>query len=300
MRTPYVKPALTYSDQLAKLEERGLLISNREKALHLLENINYYRLSGYWYPLLKNKEKHIFKSGAKFDIAFKIYCFDRELRKLLLREIEKIEVAFRVKLSYIYSMHYDPFWFLDSTLFRSSSWHKSLISKIKEEIDRSDEEFIVAFKNKYSETYPPCWMTFEISSFGKLSQLYSCLNHGRSKRDVSSHFGLSDNIFQSWLHSIVYLRNICAHHTRLWNRELRVTPQKPRSVKYSWINAMSVSSNRMYFVLSMIKYLLNRVNPGNTLKGRFLSLVALHEKIDLSAMGFPPNWEKEPLWINAD
>jgi len=96
-KVPYSKPALTYTAQLQQLKERGLLVPNQAKALHLLEAVSYYRLSGYWYPLLADKEQHIFKADASFDTAFSIYKFDRELRMLVLRELEKIEVAVRAK-----------------------------------------------------------------------------------------------------------------------------------------------------------------------------------------------------------
>ncbi|MCB0511776.1 MAG: Abi family protein, partial [Bacteroidetes bacterium] len=100
-KTPFNKPALTYFQQLQQLKDRGLAIDNEEKTLHLLETISYYRLSGYWYPLLADKENHVFKQGANFDTAFKLYCFDSKLRKLIVCELEKIEIAIRAKMIYI-------------------------------------------------------------------------------------------------------------------------------------------------------------------------------------------------------
>ncbi|MDF2456208.1 MAG: protease [Cytophagaceae bacterium] len=97
-RIPYTKPSLTYADQLQQLKDRGLIIESEEKALHLLENISYYKLSGYWYPMLAQpKSLHRFKEEASFNTAFKIYCFDREFRRLILSELEKIEVAIERK-----------------------------------------------------------------------------------------------------------------------------------------------------------------------------------------------------------
>ena len=82
----------------------------------ILQNVSYYRLSGYWYPLLKDKQRHIFKDGASFDNAYSIYKFDSALRKLVLSEIEKIEIAVRTQFSYIMSQEYDGWWFADSSL----------------------------------------------------------------------------------------------------------------------------------------------------------------------------------------
>ena len=87
-KIPFSKNALTYEAQLQLLKDRGLEIENESKAMFLLEHISYFRLSGYWFPLLADKENHIFKEGASFHQAFQLYCFDKELRKLLLSELE--------------------------------------------------------------------------------------------------------------------------------------------------------------------------------------------------------------------
>jgi abortive infection bacteriophage resistance protein len=65
-RVPYTKSALTYAGQVEILKSRGLLIEDEFKAEHLLKNISYYRLSGYWYPMLAYpKSAHRFKPGYK-------------------------------------------------------------------------------------------------------------------------------------------------------------------------------------------------------------------------------------------
>ena len=86
-KVPYNKTALSYAEQVQQLKNRGLTIENEPKALHLLEVVSYYRLSGYWYPLLADKQNHQFKTTATFETAFRIYKFDRELRLLVLREL---------------------------------------------------------------------------------------------------------------------------------------------------------------------------------------------------------------------
>ena len=139
---------------LSLLKQRGLSFKDEAKALHLLQNISYYRLSGYWYPLLADKQNHIFKPGSTFETAYAIYKFDSELRKLIIAELEKIEIGY---------------WFTDTSLFSNSMRHAKILAKIDEEYQRSDEEFVTAFKSKYSDRFPPSWMTMEITSFGTLS-----------------------------------------------------------------------------------------------------------------------------------
>ena len=111
-KVPYNEPALDYSGQLKRLKHRGLIIENEAKALHLLENISYFRLSGYWYPMLAHpKSEKTFKPGSSFNQAFGLYCFDRELRKAISGELEKIEIAIRAKMIYTLSHAFGPFWF---------------------------------------------------------------------------------------------------------------------------------------------------------------------------------------------
>jgi abortive infection bacteriophage resistance protein len=295
-KVTYSKGFKTYQEQLQLLKERGLLIQNEQKALHLLEHISYYRLSGYWYPLLADKKQHNFKPDASFEVAFKLYCFDRILRQLVLAEIEKIEVAIRAKIVYVMSDKFGPFWFQDAQLFSNPVVHAKSLSKIGEEFERSDEEFIYAYKQKYSDPLPPGWITMEITSFGTLSVLYKHLRAGKEKRDIAHHFGLADTVFETWLHSLVYLRNVCAHHTRLWNRAMSIRPQVPRKPRSQWLNNTNVPNNRTYFILSMLVYLLQTVNPKNTFRQRFFALLNKYNNVDPTALGFPKGWENEPLW----
>jgi len=295
-KVPYSKLVLSYTDQLAQLKVRGLQVEDDAKAFHLLEVISYYRLSGYWYPLLADKKNHQFKPEATFNTAFKLYCFDRELRQMVLAELEKIEVAIRAKMTYVLSQKHGAFWFQQASIFTDPVKHANSLSKIGEEFKRSDEDFINAFRNKYSDPLPPSWIAAEITSFGALSMLYKNLKPGREKRDIAHYFGLSDSVFETWLHSIVYLRNVCAHHTRLWNRAMSIRPQIPKSPRKPWLNSNNIINNRSFFILSMINYLLQTVNPKNTFRIRFKNLLTKYPNVDVRALGFPENWEQEPLW----
>ncbi|MDR1223620.1 MAG: Abi family protein [Tannerella sp.] len=273
-----------------------MIFTDEAKALYLLEKIGYYRLSGYWYPLLADKEKHTFKPDANFETVFSLYKFDRELRKLVNAEIEKIEVAIRVKMAYELSMAYHLFWIEDASLFSSSHNHLATLDKINEEYMRSNEEFIIAFKNKYSDPLPPACIILEITSFGTLSRLYRNLKPSKAKRDIAKSFALPDIVFDSWLHSLACVRNRCAHHTRLWNSLIKIQPLSPRRPQRTWLENNTTCSNRIYYVFSMIIYLLNEINPNHTFKQKLEELFAKYPNVDRAAMGFPPAWQNEPLW----
>lgn len=292
----YSKAAITYADQLHQLKTRGLIIEDEQKALHLLEVISYYRLSGYWYPFLIDKKNHKFKENSSFEAAFNLYKFDRELRMLVTRELEKIEIAIRAKMIYILSHNRGPFWYKDSANFKNSYKHQETLDKIIGEYNRSDEDFVKAFKANYSDKLPPSWMIFEISSFGTLSSLYSNFVSGKDKQEIAKYFGLNDKVFSSWIHCIVYIRNVCAHHTRLWNKIMRIQPLIPRKTFNQWLNNKTVSNNRAYFTLSMVVYFMNIINPKHTIVERFNGLLKKYPNVDTRAMGFPADWKNEPLW----
>jgi abortive infection bacteriophage resistance protein len=307
-KIPYKEQPLLYADQLHRLKNRGLTIENEEKALHLLENISYFRLSGYWYPLFTfPKSNKIFKPGASFNAAFNLYCFDRELRKLVTSELEKIEIAIRAKMIYDLSHAYGPFWFNNRSLFHNLQKHTESMAKLTSEKERSDEVFIKDFNRIYSDPLPPSWMILEISSFGNLSSFYYNLKPGLCKRLIANHFGLEENVFESWLHCLVYVRNICAHHARLWNRILSISPRIPLNPLNQWLKTVEIKdpcnekgylkvNKRTYFLLSMIIYLLNTINPNHSFSLKIKELIKKYPLTDIRAMGFTQNWESENLW----
>lgn len=295
-KVPYHKPALTYQEQLDQLKKRGLIFEDDSRALHLLAQVNYYRLSGYWYPLLVDKNTHYFKPDSTFETAFRLYCFDRELRRLVLAELEKIEIAIRARMIYVLSHQFGPFWFTDPDLFVDTGTHAKIISNLTKEYRRSDEQFINAFRQKYTESLPPSWMLLELSSFGTLSVLYKNLKPGTKKREIANHFGLDDQTFSSWLHSIVYLRNICAHHSRLWNRVMSIQPRIPKKPLLLWLSSRPTTNDRTYFALVMILFMLETVNPKHTFIHKLTALFNKYPEVDKKAMGFEKGWENEEIW----
>ncbi len=303
-KVPYRKPPLSYEEQLDRLADRGLILTDREKARHLLEQISYYRLSGYWYPLLDlPKHEHRFRAGSTFEQAFQLYCFDRRLRMLMLNEIEKIEIAIRAKLIYVLWHEYNAYWFLDPSLFKNSEEWGDTLDKLRKEYSRSDEVFIRAFNEKYSDEFPPSCMILEVSSFGNLSRLFANLKPGRVKRDIANHFGLDDKTFVNWLHFLVYIRNLCAHHSRLWNRSFRIKPKMPIGKHIDFLKTIFDSpqisnniSSRTYILASIVWHFLRIVNPATDFKSKLVELFDHYPQVDIMAMGFPSNWQELQHW----
>lgn len=297
MKIGYTKKALTFTKQIEQLESRGLLIDDESRATHYLSHINYYRLSAYMYPYLKAKKLHLFKDGTKFQDILDLYNFDRELRLLILDAIERIEVSFRTSIIYNMSHQQNPFWVNDDSLFFNNQKYQDNLDKLKQELSRSNEEFLKHFKSKYKEEIPPSWITFEICSFGLLSQIFSNLKKIQDKKRIVKEYGLAVKTFESWFHTLAYVRNICAHHSRLWNRQLRIQPKLPDKKVKNWLdNQVGIKNNRMFVVITILLYLLNIINPTSHFKRKLYDLFDEYKNIDLAPMGFPKDWKEEELF----
>lgn len=293
----FSKGALTYDQQLAQLQERGLEVGDFGKAKHLLEHLSYYRLSGYWHPFLTDTKKdHQFKAGSSLESAFKIYCFDKHLRKLIFSEIEKIEVAIRSKLIYEMSHAYGPFWLNDSSLFSRRDKYDRMIKDLGVTFTKSDEIFITSFRDAYLDDLPPSWIILELVSLGGLSMTFSNLNTSYEKRIIANHFGLNERVFGKWLHTLTYLRNICAHHTRLWNRTMGIGGVVLDSPRIQWLDDPGIRNDKTYYLMSILLFFNQTINPNNRMVVKFKALLIEFENIDVAAMGFPANWRDEPLW----
>ena len=294
----FTKTYLNPAQHIVLLKSRGLQITDENLATVYLTNVGYYRLSAYFYPLLEiPKENHIYKPTATFDKVVSMYTFDSCLRALLFRKIEKIEVAIRSTLgNFVAEETSDIFWVTDPANYQSIDRCNTLISVIDKEYNGSKEDFIEHFKATYNEPYPPAWMILEILPFGNMAHIYMNLADLSLKKKIAQHFGLQPPVFTSWLLVLSGLRNLCCHHSRVWNKLLPIRPAEPRRVIYPWIDPAKTNSQRIYFRCAMIAYMLCTIEPGNNFKAELKALFAEYPNIDLLAMGFPFDWEKEPIW----
>ncbi|MDR3181055.1 MAG: Abi family protein [Prevotellaceae bacterium] len=297
MKINYHKTCTLPQDLILLLKSRGLSIPDEQWAISYLMNIGYFRLSAYLYPLLKEpKNDHLYKDGATFDMALNMYRFDRKLRILLFNEIEKVEVAIRSAMNnYICDGLNDVFWMSESKYFRNPIVFAKTLTLIKSEINKTKEEFIAHFRHKYSNPYPPSWMITEIIPLGVLCNLYNNLINKNLLKKVAHQFGLPMPVFSSWISLMANLRNLCGHHARLWNREIPIVSHMLKNPLHPWINP-ATNMRRIYFRICIIKYLLFTVSPNNSFTQKLKSVLEKYPTIDVRAMGFPSNWQEEPLW----
>ena len=294
---PFTKRFESSENLVDLLESRGLQICDRNKAIQYLDNIGYYRLSAYMYPLLKMpKTAHLYKEGSTFKKVMMLYRFDKKLRLLMFNEIEKIEIAIRRAVMQITAdMTGNPFWLTDSSYFLDSSKFNETMRAISKEYSKSKEEFILHFKRTYSEPYPPTWILGELLTIGNINAIYRNIKQNRIRKRIAKRFGLPINVFESWLTVIAVTRNACGHHSRVWNKQNAIQPAIPNNPEGEWIT-LPTDSMRAYFDLCIIKYFLNVISPNNDMQSKLTWLFIRFPEIDLKALGFPQGWETEPLW----
>lgn len=221
----YNKAPFTYEQQLELLQTRGLIIDSPEYAIQFFQHVNYYRFSAYCIPF--QDSQNTFLPGIKFEKIVELYRLDEALRNALMAALSPIEVFFRTRIVYELSHSQGAFAHYEAEVFHHNFDHTAWITSLEEEVMRSKEKFLDHYRTKYIG-FPrlPLWMACEIMSMGSLSLLYRGLI-SNLQRSICSVLEIHQSVFGNWLHVVTYLRNICAHHARLWNRELQIRPQIP-------------------------------------------------------------------------
>ncbi|MBS0297409.1 MAG: Abi family protein [Proteobacteria bacterium] len=296
-KAPYQKPAKSLDDQLALLRERGLIIHDEADARLHLENISYYRLSGYtrYFADPSDQRRERFRPGVTFGEIGQLYVFDRLLRVLMAEAFERIEVAVKGSLAYHGAMNAGPFWMTDAANFDHGS-HGSVMRLIDEACmpgnGKHKTQFLEAFYNKYSDPHPPAWMISEVLSFHGASILYKNAK-GIIRIPVAARFNLQHDIMESWLHALVFARNVCAHHQRLWNRTFTIKPKIPKNYQGEWPEG---ARDKLYITCCIVKHMMDRLGGDMTWGPRLRLLINSRPAVPLRAMGFPDDWELSPVW----
>ncbi len=304
------KPAYSIADQISLLKQRGMLFRDEGNAPLFLENISYYRLKGYWWDTQSDFTNHTFHPNTYFEDIIDRYNFDRHLRLILFDAIERIEIALRTKMIYHLSMTYGGLWYLDTSLFDSSTViingitktvHQNTIEELQKEFNRSQEIFIKDHRYRYPNQEADAWKILEVASMGTLSKLYKNLKHQLpEKATIAKEMGLNlHNELSSWLEAITYTRNIIAHHSRLWSRNMVKRPtEKINNPKGQWlVNPLTqVQTKKPFLIISCMVYLCNEVTPRHQIKTKILDLLNSNPNIPAYKLGFLNNWRNEPLW----
>lgn len=304
---PYRKPWLSLQKQVELLRSRGLRIDRESTAKRLLVHLNYYRLSGY--GLAFEEARHRFRDGTSIEDLEAAHAFDVALRGWLDQALEIVEVDLRSALAIVVGREHGAFGHCDPQRFHaphgitSGFVHAEWLRRARLETDRSHEPFVKHFRKTYSE-YPdlPIWMLTEVLSFGALSKMYAGLRRD-DQRAVAARYGIQARFLQSWLHHLVCVRNICAHHGRVWDREWSVKPQLPPHAR--WLPPIVTSNERPYATLLILRHLLGRIQgDSRSVDAWRRGVVEILAKLPRAEgararLGMSPEWESDPRWRAA-
>lgn len=299
MNTPRIvpdKPALTIDEQVARLRRRGMNIADEERARHYLANLNYYRLRGYWMrdELPGGKGDHAFRPGTDFDAVIGLYDFDRRLRLELNDAIERVEVSLRTCWAYVLGHAAGPDAHRQDILFNER--HATLLLKLETLYADRNEVFLSRYLGRNEE--PPVWALCEVLSLGDLSKWLRSIRDHKIRQRIAEPFGLAETPFCSFVEHLAYVRNVCAHHSRLWNRKLVVgtlaLPKKPAEL-HAQLQTTVGPKDRIYNTLVLLLWLMARVSPASEWRQRIRALML--ERSDLwNEMGFPLDWQSFDIW----
>lgn len=299
------KPWKSFDDQLSLLEERGLVFDNRSTARNYLSRIGYYRLSGYWYPFRQpNPNNHRqklnqFIAGSRFEDAVQLYVFDKKLRLLAFDAIERIELALRVDISHLLGKRevcaqYNP------TLFHGKfSKHRDprtgktglerWLEDLNKQIKRAHREpFIIHYQQKYQGKLP-IWVSCELWDFGMLSHLFSGLKL-EDQQIIAEKYGaiatrkVSNHRVQlaQWLRSLNFIRNVSAHHSRLWNINI-IDRSNFIDADIGWKN---LNNAKVFLYFCILQQMLKVICPNSSWGKRFKELVNTFPYPENSAISF--------------
>jgi len=304
------KTWLSYADQVALLQTRGLVVTNSPAAVAFLSHVNYYRFSGYC--LAFESARHTFIPNTKFEQIQAAYEFDRVLRDLITEALEVIELDVRAAVAYHFGQTYGAFGHINPGNFNDDFKYQAYtdnrgrrvpgwIDKLHEEAKRSTELFVTHYRDTYEE-FPnlPIWMATEVMSFGALSQMFKGMWR-EDQKAIAPRYGRQPSDLASWLHHIVYVRNLCAHHSRLWDRIWSIKPDLPAGK--GWSPPLLSGNNRLFATLLILRSMLGKCPTMSAFTASWRQRIEdllmnpptapnAAALLDLTA-----NWKKHPCWV---
>ena len=292
---------LTPARQVQWLARKGMAFANPREAEFHLQHINYHRLRPYWQPFERGKgDNYHFVDGLDFEEVMGLYRFDRKLRLLLLDAMERLEVSLRSRWSNEMSLRHGPLCLGQESLFSDRDLYRRSLDTLLHFYEHSDDEFTVRFKDKYPRVpLPPIWICSEMLSLGQLAKWIGNARHAKDREAVALAYGQLETVLLPFLNHLTGIRNLCAHHARLWNRTWAPFPwPRVRNKSLQALDAGSQGEGRegLYNTLVFLDVLLDVISPGNSWVHRLLPL--LEETPGVAGdMGFPPNWRERVDWF---
>lgn len=280
------QPSMTIDEQIENLKEIGLLIENEAYAKRILNDISYFRLIKAYGLNLKSKNEN-YDGSVTFEQIVELYLFNANFRQILFPKIEQIEINVRCRVSNYFAERYGVLGYLQKNNFSNEKYYDIFLSDIEEELRRNARApFVQNFQENYEGGQLPIYALVEVFSFGTLSKFYKNMLNS-DKKAVAKTFGVGYTYLESWLESISYVRNICAHYGRLYNARLSKTP-----MLYKEYSEVGIGNNRIFGVLLCMRSLLKEDSHWNIFVDQIEMLFEKYDKVDIKTMGFTKEWKR--------
>lgn len=311
-----IKKPLTIQEQIDKLQSRGLIIDGSDDYQEIetwLKHVGYYRLSGYWWVYeLKYPEKsprdHLFKDGTTWKKIKHTYIFDQKFRKHMFTAIEKIEVSLKSLWAQYLSITYDTSHpheqqrLFNDEVFQSKRFSHCAYDSLVASYKTSKEPYAIHYRNKYPELKtPPIWVTTLLITLGDFSNWLKFLKHAKDRKGMLKDFPYSPKEIISILGHLRWVRNVCAHNGRLWNKRSPILFEAPQSK----INELVFSKNdtnkldsKIYNTILVMSDILQVIDPKYPFTYFIKDMLSKNKYIDPTHMGFPNNWLELDYWKN--
>lgn len=269
-----MKKATTVEEQIEKIKSRGMLFNlSEDKVKEVLSDIGYFRLGFYCfpfettYPQIRNRT-HKFKEGSKISDVVDLYYLDVDLRNILSKYINRIEINFRTNIVYTVSNQYidDNTWFMNNEVMEKR-FIDAFDYKLYTDIFKK-KPVIKNHHDKYiNDNYAPAWKTLEFFTFSSILKIYKNLKSSVLKQKIATQYKIrNEEVLQNYFDSLVEIRNICAHGGVLFDHTLSRSLGGGPALKITNNN-----KNKLYSVMQVMEYILSNIsqNRADEMKEEF-------------------------------
>lgn len=282
----------TIEQQIDILESRGLQVPDKQLAGDFLHRNNYYRVSGYSLTL---RNHDVFAPSATFQNIIDIYEFDYNLRHILLKYIELVEVTVKSVYSYEFTKVHGATGHLDSGNFTDAAIHADIMQKAETQKNSRlpHEAYLKHFVNELHQDIP-LWAFVDLLTISNISFLYK-ISEQPIKVEVAKALGLKargDEVLEKFMHHMTIIRNLCAHGSRLYNRLFEQKPWLRKQEKALLISLPdgTVDNAHLYGFILIMRRLLKPYEFAE-MKGEIASLSQKYPFVNLRYYGFREDWE---------
>ncbi len=257
---------LNFEEQIDLFIKRGMPAPNKNRNISKLKYINYYKLKELAYPFYdKESKKYI---NINFDDLLTRYYQDKHIRLAVLSCIEKIEIAFKTQFCHLLGSKHGAFGYLQfSNWCNKNEFCKHYISEKQGNFKkRIKENFYIYSKKKCIQELDnqekiPIWMLVEVLTFGEVLYLFGLMSTENQKK-IALNFNCKANELLSWLKSLKFIRNQCAHNSNIIDIKMQTKPTlRDEWRKFLLVNNKNQTSGCIADVIMPMVFLTVTINP---------------------------------------